>query len=220
MKIIFIETLQSPKPSTSFEATGQRSIALRACRLVNSQWPKRGRTECTQCLPIVYKLPDSVAHRVDPSGLSLRAASLDHPAIGYKRPARRGLHLWDVGLQLARFAGEGEGVDVSSCLKLSPGRRRGRGFLFPPECQLQLAFVCQLFAGRALDLEQDDAARLPDQADNGVRTGSLSTRGTSGVVVNLLADFEGVDWSFHPRCLDHRPQTAAGTRDRRFFNPT
>ena len=44
---------------------------------------------------------------------------------------------------------------------------------------------------------ENDAARLPDQADNGVRSGPLSTRGTSGVVVNLLADFEGVDWSFH-----------------------
>src|ERR1700722_11946417 len=41
---------------------------------------------------------------------------------------------------------------------------------------LQLAFVCQLFAGRALNFEQDDAARLPDYADDRVRAGPISTR--------------------------------------------
>ena len=39
-----------------------------------------------------------------------------------------GLCMCGPGLQLARFAGEDAGVDVSSCLKLSPDRQRGRGF--------------------------------------------------------------------------------------------
>ena len=86
----------------------------------------------------------------------------------------------------------------------SPGRPAVRGFLFircflgSQKNQLQFAFMCQLFAACALNLEQDGAARLPDQADDRVRASSLSTRGTSGVVVDLLADFEGVDWSCHP----------------------
>jgi hypothetical protein len=88
--------------------------------------------------------------------------------------------------------------------QLSPGRRRGRGFLLiryfsrSQKNQLQLAFVCQLLAACALDLEQNDAARLPDQADDGVRPRPLSARETSGVVVDLLADFKSVDWSLHP----------------------
>ena len=68
---------------------------------------------------------------------------------------------------------------------------------------LQLAFVCQLLSGFALNLEQDEAAGLPDHADDRVRAGPLSARKTSAVVVDLLADPEGVDWSFHPGCLDH-----------------
>ena len=57
--------------------------------------------------------------------------------------------------------------------------------------------MCQLFAACALNLEQDGAARLPDQADDGVRPRPLSARETSGVV-DLLADFKSVDWSLHP----------------------
>jgi hypothetical protein len=62
---------------------------------------------------------------------------------------------------------------------------------------LQLAFVCQLFAGRALNFEQDDTARLPDHADDRVRAVPISTRAPLRVI-NLLADFEGAGWSFHP----------------------
>jgi hypothetical protein len=86
----------------------------------------------------------------------------------------------------------------------SPGRPAVRGFLFircflgSQKNQLQFAFMCQLFAACALNLEQNDAARLPDQADDGVRPRPLSARETSGVVVDLLADFKSVDWSLHP----------------------
>ena len=53
--------------------------------------------------------------------------------------------------------------------------------------------MCQLLAGPALNLEQDDAARLPDHADDGVWARALSARKTFRVVVNLLADLESVD---------------------------
>ncbi len=109
-----------------------------------------------------------------------------------------------------------------------------RGFLFircflgSQKNQLQFAFMCQLFAACALNLEQDGAARLPDQADDRVRASSLSTRGTSGVVVDLLADFEGVDWSCHPKFRpaatnrkDRRPQTGkTGGRRKGLPSPT
>jgi hypothetical protein len=69
-----------------------------------------------------------------------------------------------------------------------------------PRLQSQTEFARwrQLFALRAGDPIKGCAIRLSGYADDGVRACPISARTTSGVVVNLLADFEGVDWSCHP----------------------
>jgi hypothetical protein len=70
--------------------------------------------------------------------------------------------------------------------------------ILPFESQFQLAFIRQYFVGRALNLKQDDAARLANETDNRVGACPLSARAARRMVINLLADFEGVDWSGHP----------------------
>jgi hypothetical protein len=68
-------------------------------------------------------------------------------------------------------------------------------FLFPLKRQLQFTRLGQLFAACALNLEQDDAARLANQTDDGVRASPLAA---SWMVINLLADLKGVNGSGHP----------------------
>jgi hypothetical protein len=94
-------------------------------------------------------------------------------------------------------------VDIDTP-NFSPGRRSGRGFLFPgPRLQGQLQFALgrQLFApwpGKPIE----EGTVLLHEADNHVRACPLCAAGwRSGVAVNLLADFEGVSGAvrfFHP----------------------
>jgi hypothetical protein len=73
---------------------------------------------------------------------------------------------------------------------------------------LQLTFINYLFARSALNAIPDCAARLPEQADNGVRAGPRSTWHATAMVVDLLADLEGMGGFCHPlfRPALSRPQ--------------
>ena len=77
---------------------------------------------------------------------------------------------------------------------------RGLSFIDNPsgsQCQLEFTFVRQLLVLRILDAIQDCVARLSDNTDNGVGPCPRSARQTAGMMVNLLANFEGVCGSFH-----------------------
>jgi hypothetical protein len=62
----------------------------------------------------------------------------------------------------------------------------------------QLTFINYLFARSALNTISDCAARLPEQADNGVRAGPRATWWPTAMVVDLLANLEGMCRFCHP----------------------
>jgi hypothetical protein len=64
--------------------------------------------------------------------------------------------------------------------------------VFASYSKLQLTFFNYLFARSALNAIPDCAARLPEQADNGVRAGPRSRWHASAMAVDLLADLEGM----------------------------
>jgi hypothetical protein len=69
---------------------------------------------------------------------------------------------------------------------------------FASYSKFQLTFINYLFARSALDAIPDCAAWPPEQADNGVRAGPRATLEATSMVIDLLADLEGMCGFSHP----------------------